>query len=147
MIHAFRAVPDPVTLGDTVQLVWEVAGAHSLFLDPDVGNVTGATEVAVVPDSTTTYTLTAVNAAGDSVTAEAGVTTVPPPDIRDFRATPEAITEGRETRLTWEVADADSLFIDPDVGVVTDSAGVTITARLLDHVHADGRQSRRLRRH
>lgn len=70
VIQAFIAYPPEIVLGETSSLVWEVSGATSLRLEPDIGEVTGPF-LFVQPLATTTYTLKATNDAG---TAQASVT-------------------------------------------------------------------------
>lgn len=72
-ISSFAATPNAVAAGQAVTLSWQVAGVvTSLSIDNGVGNVTG-TQTTVFPAATTTYTLTAANAAGGT-TATATVT-------------------------------------------------------------------------
>ena len=73
-IQFFAAAPPEIAPGGTSMLVWEVSGATSLSLEPDIGPAIGEVTgpfVMVQPASTTTYTLTA---AGDAGTAQASVT-------------------------------------------------------------------------
>lgn len=64
VIHAFTADPATVRTGAPSNLNWAVTRATALSLEPGVGDVTGTTGVVVNPTTTTTYTLTASNAAG-----------------------------------------------------------------------------------
>ncbi|MDQ3459050.1 MAG: Tol biopolymer transporter periplasmic protein [Deinococcota bacterium] len=65
VIGSFRAEPTTIAPGQASTLSWQVTGATSLSLAPDVGTVTGSSR-AVSPTQTTEYTLTASNAAGDA---------------------------------------------------------------------------------
>lgn len=47
-----------------------------------------------------------------------------PPVIRSFMASPETIESGDNTRLSWDVENADTLSISPDVGTVMGSSVV-----------------------
>ncbi|MGA8893348.1 MAG: hypothetical protein WB493_17440 [Anaeromyxobacteraceae bacterium] len=69
---SFTATPSTIVRGASSTLAWVVGGATTLSIDQGVGTVTG-TSVAVSPMATTTYTMTATNAAG-SVTHSATVT-------------------------------------------------------------------------
>ena len=122
-VEAFRAVPDSVTRGEEARLEWEVEGAESVFIDGV--DVTDSTYLAVAPEATTTYGLAAVNALGDSATAEATVTVVPPPSIASFGADPDTVALGYAARLEWEVEDAHSVFVDG--ADVTDSTYLAVT--------------------
>ena len=63
VIESFTATPSAIPAGGSTQLAWGVTGATSLSLDNGLGAVTG-TSLAVSPLGTTTYRLTASNAAG-----------------------------------------------------------------------------------
>ncbi|MDE3246495.1 MAG: hypothetical protein KGN80_10435, partial [Acidobacteriota bacterium] len=64
-ISSFIATPSTITSGQSSTLSWSVSGATSLSIDHGVGAVTGASLI-VSPSATTTYTLTATNAAGNA---------------------------------------------------------------------------------
>ncbi len=81
VIASFTASPASVAPGGSSTLSWSVSGATSLSIDGGVGTVTG-TSVPVTPGATTTYTLTAVNAAGSTLSAPVTVTVaVGPPAL------------------------------------------------------------------
>ncbi|MBI5069705.1 MAG: hypothetical protein HZB56_15840 [Deltaproteobacteria bacterium] len=71
-IDSFAASPALVAAGGSSTLSWSVTGADGLELDQGIGAVTG-TSHQVSPSATTTYRLTARNAAG-SASAAATVT-------------------------------------------------------------------------
>ena len=66
VISSFTASPTSVKVGETAVLSWSVSGASSLSIDQKVGTVTGLFSKTVSPGQTTTYTLTATNAAGST---------------------------------------------------------------------------------
>ncbi|HZX25878.1 MAG TPA: hypothetical protein VFF16_02325, partial [Telluria sp.] len=68
-IASFAAENGTVDAGQGALLRWQVDGAASVSITPGVGDVTGKTSVAVSPDLTTAYTLTAVDAQGKTVRA------------------------------------------------------------------------------
>ncbi|HZX28387.1 MAG TPA: hypothetical protein VFF16_15055, partial [Telluria sp.] len=68
-IASFAAENGTVDAGQGALLRWQVDGAASVSITPGVGDVTGKTSVAVSPDLTTAYTLTAVDAQGRTVRA------------------------------------------------------------------------------
>lgn len=78
-IHSFTAAPTVIQPGGSATLLWQVSGATSLSISPGIGPVSGGS-VAVRPAATTTYTLTAANAAG-STQAKATVTVGSPPPV------------------------------------------------------------------
>lgn len=71
-VASFVADPPVVSAGGFATLTWSVTGSATLDLQPGVGDVTGTTSAVVQPLVTTTYVLTATNAAG-SDTASATV--------------------------------------------------------------------------
>jgi polyhydroxybutyrate depolymerase len=74
VIASFTVSPASLAAGQSATLSWSVSGAASLSISGGVGSVTGLTSRSVSPAATTTYVLTATNAAGSSVTASATVT-------------------------------------------------------------------------
>ncbi len=97
-IYAFLVLGESViNRGDSAVLAWAVGNATTVAISPDVGVVSG-TEVWVAPTTTTTYTLTATNAAG-SVTQHRKVTVVVTPAIRSLVAAPDSILAGAAARL------------------------------------------------
>jgi len=63
VIEAFTAAPTTIGAGSSSLLSWSVTGATELSLDNGLGTVTGSS-LTVSPRGTTTYRLTATNAAG-----------------------------------------------------------------------------------
>jgi Subtilase family/PA14 domain/Carboxypeptidase regulatory-like domain len=78
-ISTFSAAPSTLTAGHASTLSWSVNGANSLTIDNGVGDVSALTSTVVIPQQTTTYTLTASNAAG-STTAHINITVTSAPD-------------------------------------------------------------------
>jgi phospholipase C len=71
------ATPLSVSAGQPVTLAWTSANATALAIDNNVGPVTGPSGQATVnPAQTTTYTITATDATGGTLTASATVTVV-----------------------------------------------------------------------
>ncbi len=68
-IESFASSSEVTWLGTPVTLAWTVHGATSVTIDHGVSIPTGHTSVAVAPAETTTYTLTASNAAGTATRA------------------------------------------------------------------------------
>jgi hypothetical protein len=119
----FTATPSAIASSSPSTLAWTVSGAGSLKIDQGIGSVTG-TSVAVMPQATTIYTLTASNAGG-STSATATVRVGAAPVIASFAATPSWVTIGNSSALNWSVTGATSLNIDK-IGAVT-ATGVPIT--------------------
>jgi hypothetical protein len=134
VIGSFYASPTTLIGGESTTLAWSVAGANFLTLTPSVGTVTG-TSVTMTPSVTTIYTLTASNSAG-SQSATATVVVLPLPTISSFVAFPSNLAAGQSTTLSWTVAGATILVVNPNVGVVAGtsvkvSPWVTTTYTLL----------------
>ena len=81
VINSFSADPATITVGESSTLSWSVTDATTVIIDQSVGSVALTGTTTVTPATTTTYTLTATNAAG-TVTAsvQVVVTTAPPVD-------------------------------------------------------------------
>jgi hypothetical protein len=73
IVTSFIASPLTIDEGDNSTLTWEVSGAISVVITPEVGSVGLSGSSLVSPSETTTYTLTATNTAG-STTASVNVT-------------------------------------------------------------------------
>jgi hypothetical protein len=76
-ISSFSAQPVTIAPGQSSSLAWVVAGASGVNITPSVGTSTlnpFSGSATVTPATTTTYTLSATNAYGQSVTAIATVT-------------------------------------------------------------------------
>lgn len=66
IVTSFIASPLTIDEGDNSTLTWEVTGAISVVITPEVGSVGLSGSSLVSPSETTTYTLTATNTAGSS---------------------------------------------------------------------------------
>jgi len=67
-INSFSAQPKTIKPGENTVISWKVAGASSLSIEPDIGNVTGTTgSISTVPRGTTLYTLTASDASSNMI--------------------------------------------------------------------------------
>jgi Putative Ig domain/Kelch motif len=91
-----------------------------LALDATTGVISG-TPTAVTAGAS--YIVTATNLAGSTTASvELAVAAAPAPGlpvIRRFSATPGTIPDGNATLLSWDVADATGLAIEPFIGSVT----------------------------
>jgi len=64
-IVTFVATPQNISPGQSTKLCWQVNGSTNISITPSVGSNLNANDCATVtPSTTTTYTLTAINAAG-----------------------------------------------------------------------------------
>jgi hypothetical protein len=64
-IRTFTAQPSSIESGQRARLEWEVVNARSVKIEPGVGSVEQTGRTSVVPDQTTTYTLTAESHSGE----------------------------------------------------------------------------------
>lgn len=117
VIDSFSANPPSVAAGQSSTLQWNVTGATSVSINQGVGPVSSSGMQLVSPAATTSYTLTATNSYG-SVTREVTVTVAAagPPVINSFTADQTTITRGQSTILRWNITNATSASIVPDVG-------------------------------
>ena len=61
-IKSFQAEPKRIKLGESTTLSWDIAGANSFIITPDIGIITGNSGSAVIsPKGTTLYTLKATD--------------------------------------------------------------------------------------
>jgi len=115
-IVVFTANPQTISSGQSTQLCWQVIGATSISISPGIGsNLSANNCVAVSPQQTTTYTLTASNATGQiqaNTTVNVGSV-----QILSFTATPAFSTvQGAPVVLAWQTLNATSVIIvGPDL--------------------------------
>jgi hypothetical protein len=131
-ITSFNAAPMNINPGDTSILSWQVDGATSVTISPEVGEVNAAGGTRqVTPARTTTYTLTATNNAGTStanvtVTVE-GTTPGQNPTLENCAASPSTTARpGDPAVLSWTAANAEGLAITPFSGTPPVNGPVTV---------------------
>ena len=111
-IVEFTATPSEIGIGESSLLTWATENADTLTLTNSNGGIlptSGANgSLSVTPAVTTTYTLTATNGAGESVSAAVTVVVKPPiPVITRFTASlvdpnDNVINPGDPVLLEWE---------------------------------------------
>ncbi len=82
VINSFVAEPASITEGGVSTLSWDISGVKWIVIDKGIGTVLVLSTVEVHPYKTTTYTVTATNAAG-SATKSVTVTVTDPTRRRD----------------------------------------------------------------
>ncbi|MEO8034661.1 MAG: hypothetical protein ABI837_09530, partial [Acidobacteriota bacterium] len=122
---AFAASPEIVGPGRVSTLAWSTTNATTVTIDNGVGTKPTTGSVNVAPFATTTYTLTASGPGGTS-TAHTTVTVLSPPTI-DFHADPSTIAAGGSSTLGWDVSSADTVAIDPGIGLVSPSGSMRVS--------------------
>ena len=102
-IDRFEAMPSVISAGRSAKLSWSAKEIKTLVLDPGAQNVAqvNGPGFEVRPAETTTYTLTATNAAGARVFKTLEMKVVPPPSISVFQAE-GAISFGQTLSLVAE---------------------------------------------
>lgn len=105
-IVQFGASPTTVESGQPSVLSWNVEGADTVVIS-GIGNVDGSGSMSVTPTSTTSYTLTATNAVGES-TSVTTVSVLGSVRIVEFRSDKPTISEpGDPATLSWVVEGAE----------------------------------------
>jgi len=111
-ILQFSLNPTTIDAGGSAQLCWQVEGATSVTITPGIGTVQNTACVTVNPTATTTYTLTANNAAGTASVTATAVLTVGQVRILSFTHTPEfSKSAGDPVVLSWTTSGATSVII------------------------------------
>jgi hypothetical protein len=108
-IVTFTASPMTINSGQSTQLCWQVIGATAIAINNGIGSSLQANSCQTIsPTTTTTYVLTATNAAGQnqaSVTVNVGSV-----QILQFSANPEfSSSQGNPVVLTWQTSNATSV--------------------------------------
>ncbi len=140
--HDFRAdllsgLPAQVSLsgmdqairpGESTRLIWQSSHATSVEIDSGIGYVPKKGSITVHPAETTTYTITATGPSG-TVTSEITVvvTDFSTPPIIDFKASPDTITLGQSTTLSWSTENSQGVHIDNGIGDVLLNDTLTVS--------------------
>ena len=132
-IKQFSATPDTIQQGHSSKLSWTTQDATEVSIDPEIGPVQASGARDVSPNKTTTYTITA-KSSGGAKTATARITVestpLPPPPpppaatISTFKASPDTIQAGEQTKLIWDTQNATNVSISPDIGKVAPRGSV-----------------------
>jgi len=122
----FAADPQSITLGESSTLSWATTHADSVNIDQGIGSVDLNGSVAVSPQETTTYTLTA-EGPGGTTTENVIVTVIPPAPTVNISADPATILVGETSSLAWSTTYADSCTIEPDIGSVDVNGSIQVS--------------------
>jgi len=110
IVNSFTVSPTTVSAGGTAQLCWNVSNATSVSISPGLGSVQSTSCTTITPSQTTTYVLTATNAAGPtqaSVTVSVGGV-----QILSFSASPAfSPVSGSPVVLSWTTQNASSVVV------------------------------------
>ncbi len=133
IINSFTANPGSIMAGGSSILSWAVSNAQTVMItyDGSVASVGSVGSAAASPVATTTYTLTATNAAGSvTATVQLIVSVAPPPSlpvINSFAANPGSITLGASSTLSWNTSGATIVSINQGIGIVA-LAGIGVVS-------------------
>ena len=124
-ISSFTASPTGINLGGISTLSWVTTGAATITIAPGTFASTSSTGTEnVSPEATTTYVLTATNAAGSATaTATVTLTAATVPTISSFTASPTSINSGQTSTLSWVTSGATSIGITPGTYTSTNANG------------------------
>jgi hypothetical protein len=121
VITNFSAYPDTIISGQSLTLSWQIENGSSIIIEPIKVSANATGEIVLKPTANCSYTLIAENEYGtDNKTIEINVLPSPtlsndnipfPPVIYTFKAEPDEIWAGAPMRITWEVIDANKLFL------------------------------------
>src|SRR5262245_4113749 len=116
-IVAFSSSATSIAVGDSVTLTWSTQNATSVSISPDpgVGKLPLAGSASVKPTQSTTYTITATGAGGQTAQSlTINIAQSGPPTVT-LTASPLAIIAGQFTDLSWSSTNATSITITPTV--------------------------------
>jgi len=121
--------PVEIIIGETSSLSWSSSNAESVYLNQGLGsqlaNVADSTGVSPTVD--TTYVIIATNAYGTrTASADITVLEVPLPEV-SISADPNLIASGETSILSWMSSNANTLGIEPDLGIGTIEPDVAST--------------------
>ena len=120
-VKYFQASPSEIKPDESSILTWDVSDATSVTIDPEIGKVALTGTMPVSPTETTTYTLTATSDAGnrfDTVKVIVKEEEITLPVINSLQASPSEIKPDESSKLSWDVSDATSVTIEPEIGSV-----------------------------
>jgi hypothetical protein len=115
VVNSFTASPTGLSAGGSSMLSWATTGATAVTISPGTftsASASGSTTVS--PMATTTYTLTASNAAGSvQATVTVAVQAATLPVINSFTASSASISVGGSSTLNWSTTGATGVAITP----------------------------------
>ena len=120
-VNSCFITPASIFKGESATLVYQTTGATSVTIQPGIGSAALNGSVAVSPQITTTYIVTATSQDGRTDTCSAAVTVtdrVGMPRIVRFTATPNQIVQGGKSTLDWSTEGATAVSIST-LGTVT----------------------------
>lgn len=120
--------PNTITSGDSSTLSWNTTNADTVTINNGIGTVDATGTRVVSPLSTTVYTLTAANVSGSTIQSNTLTVNSPPTlplPAAILNTSPNPITSGDSSTLSWNTKNADIVTIDNGIGIVgTDDSRV-----------------------
>jgi hypothetical protein len=131
---SFSADTTDIQAGKSATLKWDAQNATEVSIE-GLGTFPAKSEKQVSPAANTTYTLIASGPGGKSApqrvtikvaaAAAPAVAAIAKPSIGRFELGTDSIQAGAKAKLFWDVQNADSVTIDPEVGTVKPGSGNT----------------------
>lgn len=119
IITSFAAAKNPVTT-DTATTLTAVFGNGTASIEPGIGPVHSGDVVSTGRLSAdTTFTLTVTGNSSTRVASQVTVRVVPATTIASFAASPDILTAGQTSTLSWQTTGATQIRIDHGVGSVS----------------------------
>ena len=138
VIEEWSVFPTEITQGQEVTIKWSVVNAESVKVQP-FGNVDSSGERKESPQQTRTYTLIATNQGKNVELSQEVIVNIPAPDApkATFSIEPTTIVNstGATVRLTWQTEKADTVTIEPGLGVVGLSGSRDVSAPAQDTIY------------
>lgn len=130
--------------GDSLSYQWQQTGGPSV---PITGMNSAKASFTAADGQTYIFRVTVTDTGGLKSTARTTVTTIKTPEIRivQFSATPDVVTAGQSATLQWNVENADTVTISPQVGTVRSAGTATVapgqTTQYTLTARANGRET------
>lgn len=136
-INSFTGAPTTIIRGSGVSalLAWDITGATGATINGAAVNPASGT-MSVMPNVTTTYTLTATGGGCSPQQRQATVTIVVEDDpgpgscpaINRLTAAPSCLVAGQSSQISWDVTDADTVTLNGSPVALSGSLNVTPSA-------------------
>lgn len=130
-IKKFESNKQLVTKVEDVILYWEAENADKIFINKGIGDVTNSKTASYkITEGDTTFTLTAISYFGVKSTSTITIQTLKvPPTIKSFYSSKNIVSDSKPIKLSWNIADANSIVIDNGVGDVSKLRSVEISVK------------------
>lgn len=139
VVEDWSVFPTEIMQGQEVTIKWSVVNAESVKVQP-FGTVDSNGERKESPQQTRTYTLIATNQGQVVEISQEVIVNIPEPDapkLTTFSVDPTTIVtgEGATLRLTWQTEQADTVTIEPGLGIVGLSGSRDVPAPAQDTIY------------